>query len=91
MEHSTHFHRVETALWFEVSFILRQLAKQRVINPAAQLAEVMPSHAAIDIAQFLRQMEVGYLHPRRTSLHFKIHNVSRPESVCQSFNAKKPK
>lgn len=91
MEPLTHFHRVETFLWYDVSALLRALVLTRIETPEKPLRDLMSDTATIDVASFIRQMNVGYLHPRRNALHRRLCGATSEKKVCQSFYECKPK
>lgn len=86
-----YYHRVEDILWFVISSMLRELAVSAIQQPTRPLAAVVTPEQAMQIADFVEQMQFLYVHPRRESLVKWQIALQGRKSVCQSSKENKPK
>lgn len=67
MEALTHYHKVDTFLWFYVSGILRRLIVRAVEDSPLGCGASLSLPEADALLQFLDEMQFAYMHPRSTS------------------------
>lgn len=86
MQALSHYHRVETALWYDVSAILQGVVLS-YFDPSRRnpLAQVTRHHCAC-LVDFLDEMEHAYVHPRRDSRRVRLSASRRASAQIHPAN-----
>lgn len=73
----THFHRVDTFLWFDVVRCLQRLCVSSM-ECSGHHGRAPLSLSEVDLMlDFIHQMEFAYVHPRRTSARCRLFQCGR--------------
>lgn len=102
---SAHFHRVDTWTWLRVRQLLQGFLLGRLSAGCSRFVVELGNEDFETIRDFCEQMDIGYLHPRRDSLHVSLCSTMygtmkiparalermREHRISHSCNEKKPK
>ena len=95
-----HFHRVEALTWLRVRTMLNELLLGRVQSNSQYLTYQVSDEDFETIRDFVEQMDIAYLHPRRDSYHLQLLQTiystftlpkKSPFLSCLPTDEKKPK
>lgn len=85
------YHRVDIVTWYVVREILQRLIREALQDEKCNAASPVSLDDADTLLLFLNEMEVGYLHPRRTSPSFILSSRRRPAASNRSAYPQKNK
>lgn len=102
---SAHYHRVDTWTWLRVRQLLHGFLLGRLSAGCSKFVVELANEDFETIRDFCEQMDIGYLHPRRDSLHVALCSTMygtmkiparalermRQQRLAHSCNEKKPK
>lgn len=69
---SCHFHKVESLTWLCTRKLLQRVVIARVVQGADAVRLELTKDECENLREFLEQMDIAYLHPRRDSLHVSL-------------------
>lgn len=69
---SCHFHYVDSLTWLCIRSMMQRLVVARLEQGRATLCFNMSEDDCDYVLDFLEQMDIAYLHPRRDSLHVSL-------------------
>lgn len=69
---SCHFHKVDSLTWLAMRSFLQRIMVQRVEKCSDQVVVLVNPDTFQVISDFLFDMDVAYLHPRRDAMHVSL-------------------
>lgn len=82
----SHYHRVDTFLWYDVCSLLQGLVVETLQSRPAPVSLCLDDSALGGIIDFCTQMETAYVHPRATSRRFLLSSSRRGASpACSAY------
>ena len=69
---SCHYHKVESLTWLCTRKLMQRVIIARVAQGADMVRLELTRDECENLREFLEQMDIAYLHPRRDSLHVSL-------------------